>query len=163
MGLGGNRMTSFRIGKPVTLSLMLKRNDFPWPGQIVSVRVVDDSGVELLAATVVPETSEPGLYSFGWAGRPTSVSNLVALYTVLDRCYSEDIRIVSEGVTGVSRLKSVITQRTRIKGAIVVDDKEAIVLKGVIKTNRIKAVIAQSKITGSIINKKLTGTIKECN
>ncbi len=112
-------MSQAILGKSMLLSAIMKRNRFPWIGQNVSVRVIKTDGTELLAATVVPEIAEPGVYSFEWLDPPKELITVFAIYTVKTRCYTEEIRIVREdNGESLSRFKATLRKRPQLGAAI---------------------------------------------
>lgn len=73
----------FVFGEDIPLSIFLLKNDKPLSGEIVAVRVINETTqLELLASTPVPESSEPGEYTFLWTVAPELELNLLAIFTI---------------------------------------------------------------------------------
>lgn len=121
---------------------MLLRNGSPWPSRVVSVRVVDPAGSEILAATVVPETSEPGFYAIAWIA-PALVGQAMALWTSGLKTWSEPIEIIaaaslggsSQAIVGIipgdesTPLVGIVDRDEQLDGVL---DREADQLTGVV-------------------------------
>ena len=150
-------MSEYIIGEPINLAAMLKRNRFPWTGQSVTVRVVEDDGTEVLASTVVPETSEPGLHSYEWTNPPQRIATFSALFMVKTRCYTEEIKIVyvKSKPSQFDKTKVVVNSDNNLRAKI--NDEK---IQARIVDDEIKVTINDEKIKGKLEQDTIIGVIK---
>lgn len=153
-------------GESSSLSASVIRNGAALSGKAIDVRVIRIAdGVEVLAATPVPETAEPGLYAVAWLA-PIIPGLYEAIYYMDLKEYAEEVQVTaSSGGAGAS-VEEILTVTVEDDQAIavaadigppaiviVIPDEEIVV--AVIPESETLAVVANDGVT-------VTVTVEEC-
>lgn len=115
----------FIIGEIIPLTLRVVKNNKPESGLIdMTVRVVDQvDGVEVLASSPVPETAEPGVYTFQWGSAPQEERELLALFEFGPRTSAEFFRIRRTGLDQPAQIIDVEVFEGPIVSVQVIEDE----------------------------------------
>lgn len=135
----------FIIGEIIPLTLRVVKNNKPETGLTMTVRVVDqEDGAEVLTSIAIPETSEPGVYTFLWGSAPLEERELLALFTFGPRTASEFFRIRRRPVAQIIQIAEVeVLQKQLIDVKVL---QEQLVNVEVIANEQVDVLITQTNI-----------------
>jgi len=141
----------FFIGEIIPLTIKIKQGPNPVTGLTVTVVVTEQTtAIEKLASTVVPETSDPGVYSFPWGSAPGEESDLLITFFAQNRTFEQFIKIRrKESVEEIQEVSVEVLQDQKVD--VVINQPEVVSIE----------VQQDEPITISVVDQTVTVEVKQ--